>query len=51
MYYLAQPCDEFSDSSHSAKIDGAFATATKDRRPVLISAHFSAVDGFCGLNF
>jgi hypothetical protein len=27
MSYLAQPCDEFSDPSHTGKIHGAFAKA------------------------
>jgi len=29
MSYLAQPCDEFSDPSHTAKIHGAFAKAAQ----------------------
>jgi hypothetical protein len=51
MSYLAQPCDEFSDPSHTAKIHGAFAKADQGRRPVLINAHSSVVVGFCGLSF
>ena len=37
MCYLAQPCAEFSDPSHIAKIHGVLARQTKGRRSVLIA--------------
>jgi len=35
MCYLAQPCDEFSDPSHTAKIRVPLRSQTKGCRPFL----------------
>ena len=51
MSYLAQPCDECSDPSHTAKIHGALRRQTMGRTPILINAHSSVVVRFCGLSF